>query len=96
MHTACIVCCIPCASNLVIDAFRAHRVSFAHKAPTRCGKDVYMKNRRNRLTPEQIKERRRREAEMRRIYDEEGFTEEEIKFMSKPAQRAFMEKYGMR
>ena len=55
-----------------------------------------MKNRRNRLTPEQRKERMRREAEMRRIYDEEGFTEEEIKFMSKPAQRALKEKYGLR
>ena len=50
----------------------------------------------NRLTPEERRERRRREAEMRRIYDEEGFTEEEIRFMSKPARRAFMEKYGLR
>lgn len=55
-----------------------------------------MKNRRNRLTPEQRKERRRREAEKRRILIDEGFTEEEIKFMSKPAQRAFKEKYGLR
>ena len=55
-----------------------------------------MKNRRNRLAPEQRKELRRREAEMRRIYEEEGFTEEEIMFMSKPARRMLMEKHGMR
>lgn len=48
----------------------------------------------NRLTPEERRERRRREAEMRRIFEEEGFTEEDIKFMSKPAQRAILKKYG--
>lgn len=48
----------------------------------------------NRLTPTELKERRRREAEMRRIFLDEGFSEEDIKFMSKPAQRALMKKYG--
>ena len=53
-----------------------------------------MKNRKNRLTPEQIKERRRREAENKRIFADEGFSEEDIRFMSKPAQRAILKKYG--
>lgn len=48
----------------------------------------------NRLTPEERRERRRREADMRRIFIDEGFSEEDIRFMSKPAQRALMKKYG--
>lgn len=53
-----------------------------------------MKNRRNRLTPAQLRERRIREAENKRIFIDEGFSEEDIRFMSKPAQRALMKKYG--
>ena len=48
------------------------------------------------LTPAELKEHRRREAEKRRIFEEEGFTEEDIKFMSKKARKALMEKYGYR
>jgi hypothetical protein len=53
-----------------------------------------MKNRKTKLTPTQLRERRRREAEKHRIFIDEGFSEEDIKFMSKPAQRALMKKYG--
>ena len=49
----------------------------------------------NRLTPAERKERRRREEELRRIYKDEGLTEDEIMFMSKPARKTLMEKYGL-
>lgn len=52
--------------------------------------------RKNRMSAAERKERRRKEEELHRIYEDEGFTEEEIMFMSKPARRALMEKYGMR
>lgn len=55
-----------------------------------------MKNKKKKISAEERKERRRREAEIKRIYDVEGFTEDEIMFMSKKARRALMEKYGMR
>ena len=48
------------------------------------------------ITKEELKERRRREAIKKKIYEEEGFTEEEIMFMSKRARQALMEKYGLR
>ena len=57
-------------------------------------RNYLMKNRRNRLTPAQLRERRIREAENKRIFIDEGFSEEDIRFMSKPAQRALMKKYG--
>lgn len=57
------------------------------------GKDFEMKKG---LTKEELKERRRREAIKKKIYEEEGFTEEEIMFMSKKARQALMEKYGLR
>lgn len=50
----------------------------------------------NRMSTAERKERRRREAEKRRILEDEGFTEDEIMFMSKKARKMLMEKYGMR
>lgn len=58
------------------------------------GKDVHMSNRKNRMSKDKRRERRRREAEERRIYEDEGFTEDEIMFMSKKARKMLMEKYG--
>ena len=53
-----------------------------------------MKNK-HRLTTAERKERRRREAEKHRILEEEGFTEQDIMFMSKAARKALMKKYGV-
>ena len=50
----------------------------------------------NKMSAAERKERRRKEKELHRIYEDEGFTEDEIMFMSKKARRALMEKYGMR
>lgn len=55
-----------------------------------------MKNGKRKLSTAEKKEMRRREAEKRRIFEEEGFTEEDIKFMSKPGREALLKKYGYR
>ncbi len=68
----------------------------AQQSTRGCRKDVHMSNRKNKMSKEERRERRRREAEKRRILEDEGFTEEEIMFMSKRARKMLMEKYGMR
>ena len=60
------------------------------------GKELHMKNGKRKLSTAEKKEMRRREAEKRRIFEEEGFTEEDIKFMSKPGREALLKKYGYR
>lgn len=57
------------------------------------GKDVHMKKK---LTKEERRERQRRVEAVRKIYEEEGITEEDISFMSKPARDALMRKYGLK
>ena len=60
------------------------------------GKENVMKKKKNNHISAEAKERQRREAEKRRIFEEEGFTEEDIKFMSKPGREALLKKYGLR
>ena len=48
------------------------------------------------MTKEEKKEHHRREAMKKKIFEEEGFTEAEIMFMSKKARHALLEKYGLR
>lgn len=60
------------------------------------GKENAMKKKKNNHISAEVKERQRREAEKRRIFDEEGFTEQDIMFMSKKARNALLEKYGLR
>lgn len=57
---------------------------------------VHMKHRKMKLSTAEKKEIRRREAEKARIFNDEGFTEEDVKFMSKKARKAILEKYGYR
>lgn len=54
-----------------------------------------MRNRKHKLSTKERKEIRRREAEKARIFKDEGFSEEDIRFMSKPARKALMKKYGV-
>ena len=53
-----------------------------------------MSNRKHKLSETERKEIRRREAEKARIFKDEGFTEEDIKFMTKRGRDALLKKYG--
>ena len=53
-----------------------------------------MSNRKHKLSAAERKEIRRREAEKARIFKDEGFTEEDIKFMTKRGREALLKKYG--
>lgn len=55
-----------------------------------------MKHRKTKLSAAELKERRRREAERRHVFEEEGLTEDEIRFMSKGARKMLLEKYGIK
>ena len=48
------------------------------------------------MTADEKRNLHRREAMKRKIFEEEGFTEAEIMFMSKKARHALLEKYGLR
>ena len=55
-----------------------------------------MKNEKKKLSAAEKKAIRRREAEKMRIFKDEGFTEEDVKFMTKGGREAILKKYGMR
>jgi hypothetical protein len=58
------------------------------------GRILHMSNRKHKLSAAERKEIRRREAEKARIFKDEGFTEEDIKFMTKRGREALLKKYG--